>query len=432
MRLYGGRMRLSDTVASALLDRLPVGAGAAAVRRGRATVVGVAPAELVLADGPEALGRLDTLTPGFWVGWCSFELGHALERVVTRAATLDPATVPDVAFARFDALATIGHDGHVSVAGTGPGRTTLEAAVAAIERDGPHAPEALVSGPWSSSLEHDAFCARVRDVLELLAAGECYQVNLTRQLRCARALDPVALYGALARAHPSPHAAMLRVTIAGEPVAVVSASPERYLSLRADRRVETSPIKGTGAVASALRASEKDRAENVMIVDLARNDLGRVCTPGTMSVPSLCAVESHPGLYHLVSRVRGTLRSEVGVRALVAATFPPASVTGAPKPRVLQVIEGLEPVRRGVYCGAFGWIDTRHRERGTVTADLAVAIRTFTILGRPESAGACTQLGVGGGIVADSDPEAEWRETELKAARLLAAAGADARALVAS
>jgi para-aminobenzoate synthetase component 1 len=430
-------MRLSDTVASTLLARLPAGAGAAAVRRGAGTVVGVAPAEVVVADGADALGRLDTLTPGFWVGWCSFELGHALERVVARAASTMPATLPDIVFARFDALATVGPDGRVTVSGTGPGRASLDAAVREVEL-GEHltapAPPPVVSGPWSSSLDHDAFCARVRDILELLAAGECYQVNLTRQLRCEHALDPVALYGALARAHPAPHAAMLRVDVDGRSVAVVSASPERFLSLRSDRSVETSPIKGTGAVRAALRASEKDRAENVMIVDLARNDLGRVCVPGSMSVPSLCAVESHPGLYHLVSTVQGTVRPDVGLSALVGATFPPASVTGAPKPRVLQVIEELEPVRRGVYCGAFGWIDTRHRHRGVVTTDLAVAIRTFTILGQPGDAGGCTQLGVGGGIVADSDPEAEWRETVLKAARLLAVAGADAdaRALVAS
>jgi para-aminobenzoate synthetase component 1 len=161
-----------------------------------------------------------------------------------------------------------------------------------------------------------------------------------------------------------------------------------------------------------------------MIVDLARNDLGRVCAPGSVRVPELCAVESHPGLHHLVSTVRGHLRDDVGLGALVRATFPPASVTGAPKPRVLQAIEDLEPVRRGVYCGALGWIDTSAGDPERVTADLAVAIRTFTVLGTPGSG--CTHFSVGGGIVADSRPDAEWAETELKAARLLAVAGADA------
>ncbi len=158
-----------------------------------------------------------------------------------------------------------------------------------------------------------------------------------------------------------------------------------------------------------------------------------MCEPGSIQVPSLCEVEAHPGLHHLVSTVHGRLRADVGIGTLVGATFPPASVTGAPKPRVLQVIEQLEPVRRGVYCGGFGWIDTRTNDPARIEADLAVAIRTFTILGRGDlgrGAPGCTHFGVGGGIVADSQPDAEWEETELKAARLLELAGADAHALV--
>jgi para-aminobenzoate synthetase component 1 len=239
-------------------------------------------------------------------------------------------------------------------------------------------------------------------------------VNLTRRLTADGGLDPVALYTSLTARHPAPHTGLLRLSVHGNPIAVVSASPERFVSWR-DRDVETRPIKGTDVDPARLRASAKDHAENVMIVDLARNDLGRVCVPGSMHVPTLCALESHPGLHHLVSTVRGTLRPEVGLGALLAATLPPASVTGAPKPRVLQAIEELEPVRRGVYCGAFGWIDTEHGE-----GDLAVAIRTFTVF--PDR----TELGVGAGIVADSSPSREWAETELKASRLLAVAGAGA------
>jgi para-aminobenzoate synthetase component 1 len=149
-----------------------------------------------------------------------------------------------------------------------------------------------------------------------------------------------------------------------------------------------------------------------MIVDLARNDLGRVCEYGSIHVPALCALEAHPGLYHLVSTVAGTLRAEVSIGDIVRATFPPASVTGCPKPRVLEIIETVEPVRRGVYCGAVGFIDA---DRDIL--DLNVAIRTFTM------ASGLTDFGVGGGIVADSDPDDEWEETELKARRLLALAG---------
>jgi para-aminobenzoate synthetase component 1 len=252
-------------------------------------------------------------------------------------------------------------------------------------------------------------------ILDLLRAGECYQVNLTRRLTRDGPVDAAGWFERIAHTHPAPHTGFLRLRLPGAGVvAVVTASPERYLRVDG-RQVETRPIKGTAADHAALLVSAKDHAENVMIVDLARNDLGRVCEPGSIRVPELCAVESHPGLHHLVSTVRGTRRDDVGLGALVAATFPPASVTGAPKPRVLQAIEELEPVRRGVYCGGFGWVDTAHER-----ADLAVAIRTFTV--HPDRA----ELGVGAGIVADSAPAAEWAETELKAARLLRVAGAEA------
>jgi para-aminobenzoate synthetase component I len=417
-------VRRSDTVASGLIARLPPDASVAAVRRGRSTLVGVDPAEVVVASGPEAFGALDELEPGFWVGWCSFELGHASERVVPRGGSLEAPSVPDAVFARFDALAVVDERGAVTVRGHGPGRAHLDRAARAVSATGMQCPDPIASGGWHTSLEHDEYCDRVDAVLELLRAGECYQVNLTRRLTCDRALDPVALYTALAYTHPAPYPSLLRLPAVGPGTAVVSASPECYLRRRG-ALIESRPIKGTAATRDALLASAKDHAENVMIVDLARNDLGRICRPGSIHVPALCRVESHPGLHHLVSTVRGRLRADVGTGALVAATFPPASVTGAPKPRVLQAIEDLEPVRRGVYCGALGWIDTV-----TGDADLAVAIRTFTVLGEGDAG--CTQLGVGGGIVADSQPDAEWRETELKASRLLRVAGADVAAPVAS
>jgi para-aminobenzoate synthetase component 1 len=416
-------VRHADLVASGLVSSLPPGAGATAVRRGRSTVVGVAPAEVLVASGPDAFAALDALDPGFWVGWCSFELGHAAERVLARGASSEPATVPDLVFARFDALAVIDPRGGIRVRGAGPGRALLDHAVAARAPLSAGAP--LPPTRWESSLDRDDYTDRVTAVLDLLRAGECYQVNLTRRLTCDDAIDPIALHRALAHAHPAPHLALLHLPELGAGTAVVSASPERYLRRR-HRDVETRPIKGTAATRAALSASSKDHAENVMIVDLARNDLGRVCAPGSVRVPELCAVEAHPGLHHLVSTVRGRLRDDVGLGALVRATFPPASVTGAPKPRVLQTIEDLEPVRRGVYCGAFGWIDTSAGDPERVTADLAVAIRTFTVLGTPGAG--CTQFSVGGGIVADSRPDAEWAETELKAARLLAVAGAETAA----
>ncbi len=425
----------ATAAASALLAALPARVGAAVVRRDDTLLVGAAPTAVVTGngtDGLDALDRCNRSEPGFWVGACAFELGHALEPVPPRAASFEPASVPDVVMARFDALAEVAPDGRIVVRGVGEGVPLLTNAAEGVDPSGA-APFAALgpSAAWRSSLTRDDYEDRVAAVLELLRAGECYQVNLTRRLERDGALDPVALHAALGLHHPAPYAGMLRLPAGAAPgiddaFAVVSASPEGFLRRRGDR-VESRPIKGTAAGdpddAWRLRSSAKDHAENVMIVDLTRNDLGRVCVPGTITVPELCAVEAHPGLHHLVSTVQGQLRPDVGVGALIAATFPPASVTGAPKPRVLRAIEELEPVRRGVYCGAFGWLDTR-----TDDADLAVAIRTFTVHGTGDDG--VTRLGVGGGVVADSDPRGEWDETCLKARRLLAAADAGKPALV--
>lgn len=409
----------SEAVAAALLEGIPEEIDAGVWRNGSSLVVGVDTAAVVVADGPAGLVALDHLDGGTWVGWCAFELGHAVETVQARGGSLEPRSVPDVVFARFAAHAVVDAGGRVTVHGSGIGRALLAGGARDLTcpDDAGAAPGGL--GEWRTSLGPAAFAGRVETILGLLRDGQCYQVNLTRRLTADAPLDAARLFGRIAHGHPAPYLGFLRVRIPGAgTVAVVSASPERYLHVDG-RAVETRPIKGTAADPDTLRASAKDHAENVMIVDLARNDLGRVCEPGSVHVPALCTLESHPGLHHLVSVVRGTRRPDVGLGALVAATFPPASVTGAPKPRVLQAIEDLEPVRRGVYCGGFGWIDT---ERDA--ADLAVAIRTFTVLADR------TELGVGAGIVADSIPDAEWEETELKAARLLYAAGSGA--LVAS
>jgi len=375
---------------------------------GTGTVVAADPVEIVAADGNDALAALDTLTPGWWAGFLSFDLGRAVEHVDARLVADD--AVPDLLLARYDARLII--DGDTRFEGSPSGRRRLERLLELASAT-PSAATGVRLGRPRSNLDRGSFEDRVRSIIALVEAGECYQVNLTRQLMWDRPADVIALHRALAVANPAPHAGLFVLPHpGGDPIAVVGASPERFLAWNG-AEVETRPIKGTGTDASRLGASAKDRAENLMIVDLARNDLGRVCEYGSIHVPGLFDLEQHPGLWHLVSTVRGRRRADVGLGGLIRAMFPPASVTGAPKPRVMQAIEDLEPVRRGVYCGATGWIDTQ-RDQG----DLAVAIRTFAV------ANGATTLGVGGGIVADSDPGAEWRETELKAARLLAAAGA--------
>lgn len=216
--------------------------------------------------------------------------------------------------------------------------------------------------------------------------------------------DPLALAVRLAEGNPAPYAAA--VSLPG--LSVVSASPELYLSRDGDV-VESRPIKGTGATEEDLQ--EKDYAENVMIVDLVRNDLGRVAEVGSVSVPALCEVEEHPGLVHLVSTVRARLAPRCGWPELFGATFPPGSVTGAPKSSALRIIDQLEPEPRGPYCGTVGWVDADRRR-----ASLAVGIRTFWL-----SSGEI-RFGTGAGITWGSDPRREWDETELKASRLIALA----------
>ncbi len=263
---------------------------------------------------------------------------------------------------------------------------------------------------WTSSLDRDGFEAAVVAIRDAIAAGDVYQVNLTRRLSAplpdpgpGRSADVAALGAALATGNPAPYSAVVRLPDHG--VAVASASPERFVA-RDGARVWSSPIKGTAATPDGFEP--KDRAENVMIVDLVRNDLGRVCEFGSVEVPSLLAVEEHPGLAHLVSTVEGRLRCGAGWADIFDATFPPGSVTGAPKLAAMDHIARLEPVGRDIYCGAVGWVDGERQ-----VGEFNVAIRTFWV------ADDHLHLGTGGAITWDSTPEGEWAETELKARRLL-------------
>jgi para-aminobenzoate synthetase component 1 len=412
---------------ASVLRHLPSRRGFAVVRDGASTVVASVPAVVRAASG---MGAFDVLREvdagGFWVGFCAYDLGRSIERI--RPDTPDDLCVPDVAFARYDARLVMHDDGEFEFIGERAGRTRLAAAVRAAHAD-PIESAVPMLGSWRSSLDRVDHAAACAHVLELLRAGECYQVNVTRRLTASEPTDPISLYDALASGNPAPYASLCTFGAdTGVDVDIVSASPELFLRIEPGalgRRIETRPIKGTAADVSTLAVSVKDRAENVMIVDLARNDLGRVCEFGSVRVPELCTIEHHPGLYHLVSTVTGVLRAEVDLADVVRATFPPASVTGAPKPRVMQAIEDLEPVRRGVYCGAVGWVDA-----DVGRTELSVAIRTFVITGPARDRQ--THLGVGGGIVADSQPDDEWTETELKAARLLAAVGGTTTPVAAS
>jgi para-aminobenzoate synthetase component I len=266
-------------------------------------------------------------------------------------------------------------------------------------------PPAAWNGPdpeaWSSNMDQEAHEKAVRTIRDRIAAGDVYQVNLCRLLSAPYDGPPGDLAGlaaVLSRRHAAPFAASLVMPRHG--IAIVSTSPELFVS-RDGAEVESRPIKGTASSPGEL--GEKDRAENVMIVDLVRNDFGRVCEYGSIAVPNLFDVEEHPGLFHLVSTVKGQLRPGLGWAQLLDATFPPGSVTGAPKLAALDVIEELEPDARGPYCGSIGWVDADDR-----CGELNVAIRTFWLAeGR-------LRYGTGGAITWDSTPAGEWAETELK------------------
>ena len=266
-----------------------------------------------------------------------------------------------------------------------------------------------------SSFTHDAYLRAVQRVREYIVAGDIYQANLSQRLEAPFTGDPWALYTRLRSINPAPFAAYFN---AGETV-VVSASPERFLRLTPGGAVETRPIKGTNprgfgpehdaALGQALTESEKDRAEHVMIVDLLRNDLSRVCALHSVSVPELFTLERYATVHHLVSTVVGQLRPGTDAVDLLHAAFPGGSITGAPKIRAMEIIAELEPSRRGVYCGAVGYWSV------TGALDTSIVIRTYVIRhGR-------AYFSVGGGIVADSDPESEYRETLDKARALIAA-----------
>ncbi|MFL6137962.1 MAG: aminodeoxychorismate synthase component I [Frankiaceae bacterium] len=263
----------------------------------------------------------------------------------------------------------------------------------------------------------DGYLRLIAECQRLIGMGESYEICLTNVLEVDCPVDPWTAYRRLRVVNPAPFGAWLRLP----GVAVLSSSPERFLRLLPDGVVESRPIKGTcprGAtpeederLARALAASEKERAENIMIVDLVRNDIGRGARVGSVSVPQLCGVETYETVHQLVSTVRGELRDDVGAAECVRHAFPGGSVTGAPKVRTMEIIDRLEGGPRGVYCGAIGYFSLD----GAV--DLSIAIRTIVVAGDGDRA----SIGVGGAITALSEPAAEVRETWLKAAALLSA-----------
>jgi para-aminobenzoate synthetase component 1 len=397
-------------------------------------MVGAAPVSVVRGDGPAdlvAVERAWAEARAAWrafgppppagipaaVGWLAYDLGRSFIGLPARAG--DAPAWPPVEFHLHDAIWMRDARGEATIFAQDAAAARRLAGL--LARPAPAV--AVRLGALTADHPDQLFLDGVGRILEYLRAGDAYQVNLSRRLSASCAVDApvaVAVAAALRAGAPAPHAALI-ASADGEG-ALVGNSPERFLAVAPDGAVETRPIKGTRSrggtpesdrdAAAALTASGKDRAEHVMIVDLERNDLGRVCATGSVEVASLARVIALPTVFHLVSTVRGRLRAEVGLAALLEATFPGGSITGAPKRRAMQIIDELEPAPRGPYTGATGWLGAAG------DLDLAIAIRTAVVRGGRLS------LSVGGGVVADSTPEGELAETEVKARAFAALCGA--------
>jgi para-aminobenzoate synthetase component 1 len=364
------------------------------------------------------------------VGYLGYDLCHFIERLPRKA--IADVGLPECWFAFYDTVLAFDHleDMYYIVANGFPEETeSLRRSMArdSILRLKSHLknsgcqPQVLnrdnrQSIALSSNFTHDGYLAAVARARDYICAGDIYQVNLSQRFNADLTIPPYELYKRLRTINPAPFAAYLDLGAQ----AVLSASPERFLKLTGDR-VETRPIKGTrprgltttqdAAFARELLTSVKDHAENIMIVDLERNDFGRVCRIGSVKVTELAALETFPTVFHLVSTVTGQLWPDCTGVDLLRATFPGGSITGAPKVRAMEIIDELEPTRRNAYCGALGYLGFNG------DLDLSIVIRTFLIDGSK------VYYQVGGGIVYDSEPEAEYQETLTKGQAMKRALG---------
>lgn len=417
---------------------------ASAGGRGRWSYLCLDPAvRLADPDTPfDALERLSALMPpqrwpnddalppfrGGIVGWLSYEAGRHLERLPP--AHPDDLGLPEVAFGLYDVIAAFDHQsGQAWVLGWS-GRDKKAHRLAARLTQSlseatahPLPPPSNQGFPLTADQSRDEAEAAIAAAIDAIYAGDLFQANVTQRWRGQMPpdLSPWDLYRRLRRRTAAPFAAM--ATFGG--AHLLSASPERFLSVTAGGQVESRPIKGTRprgqtaaedqAQAKALCSSGKDRAENLMIVDLMRNDLSRVCRVGSVRVPVLCGLESFTSVHHLVSVVTGQLADGQSARSLLRAAFPGGSITGAPKIHAMEILTALEPCRRGLYCGSLFWLS----EDGAF--DSAILIRSLAI-GRRGAVAAHA----GGGIVADSVPAEEWTEALTKVTPLIEAAAGKA------
>jgi para-aminobenzoate synthetase component 1 len=360
----------------------------------------------------------------------SYDLGLKLEKITPRAKAFTAFHEPDIYLALFDTLLIHDyHDGKTYLAGSD---TRFDEIIAVLfgEKVESCGTGAGRSGPARSNFTKSEYLDAIGRIKEYIRRGDTYQTNLTQQMRVNLAADitPGHIFGRLRKEHPAPFAAFIE----RDDSTVISASPERFFKVSGSatnsRTISTSPIKGTRPrgetlaedqlLRDELLQSAKDRAENVMIVDLLRNDIGRICDFGSVRIEKLCGLEEHPTLFHLVSTVSGTLREDVPVSEMIKAIFPCGSITGAPKIRTMEIIDEIETANRGLSMGAIGVYIPASWGPEFEMFDTSVAIRTMVVSGGEAI------FNVGGGIVIDSEPEKEYAESLLKAKALLKALGA--------
>jgi len=347
---------------------------------------------------PSAPSELPFL--GGLMGYWGYDFGRQRQGVLSGkpAATRFPAA----RLGLYDWAIMIDHERQEAWLAATPQRA--EQVTQWLEQAPPASEPFQLTAPFRAEMRQEEYAERFAQVQRYIRAGDCYQINLAQRLTARYKGDEWDAYCRLRRATPTPFSGFM----AWDDKAVLSLSPERFLHVR-DGQVETRPIKGTRrrgdtpdedrTQAQALLHSAKDRAENVMIVDLLRNDLGRVCRPGSVRVPTLCGLESYPNVHHLVSVVQGELDASHSSLALLEAAFPGGSITGAPKIRAMQIIDELEPCQRSLYCGSLGYVDVRGH------MDTSITIRTVL------ADGDSLHVWGGGGLVADSSPDDEYAET---------------------
>ncbi|MBL0481013.1 aminodeoxychorismate synthase component I [Aeromonas veronii] len=374
------------------------------------------PLALLAHTQQQLLGELDlcaTQLPfiGGALGLFGYDLGRRFERLPVQAAA--DIAVPDMAVGIYDwALLRNLAAGDWQLVHWGDEAGLANRLAWLEQQQAKPAPAFALQGSWQSNMSRAEYGEKFARIQEYLAAGDCYQINLTQRFSAPYQGDEWQAYCLLATANKAPFSAFIRLPDS----ALLSLSPERFLLLDGSH-IETKPIKGTRPrhpdpatdrqVARELAQADKDRSENLMIVDLLRNDIGRVSRPGSVSVPHLFAVESFPAVHHLVSTIHGELDARWQGVDLLRACFPGGSITGAPKIRAMEIIEELEPQRRNAYCGSIGYLSQHGR------MDTSICIRTLIAeAGR-------LHCWAGGGIIADSDADSEYQETYDKVARIL-------------